>query len=303
MPGPQHSVTVIGDLLLELSTRIEGATFAALQRDALCYAPIRTSVGGTGANFALAAVDHFAAVNILGRVGEDAFGGVILKALVSSNVHTFVESCKGVSTGTTLYLRDSSSEVQHGVRLLVIDRGANRCIDQAYIENHVAIITQSDIFFLDGYSFMEEPRRSASEHAMKIAKAAGVTVALDLVPHNAHQFFRANDVASWFRCADLVIAEVRTIRRALGYPSDEEVHDAQATYDTCDLLRQSFPGTSFHLRFGVGNIERSLLCEVGQTPMLRANGYVETTEPKGFGDRLSAADLADYLSRTRSTRR
>jgi sugar/nucleoside kinase (ribokinase family) len=297
MSEHHNSVTVMGDLFVEFSVRVEGVTFQSLERDALYYGPIRMVAGGTAMNFALAAADHFRVVNILGRVGRDALGGTLLNAGFASNVSSCIEASGRASTGTAIYLRDSSKVFQNGVRFLVVDRGANMYIDHEYIEKYAAVIAGSDLFFLDSYSFLEEPRRSASESAMCIAKSGGAAVALDLVPHDAHLHFRTVDVERWVNQVDLVIAEVRTIRRVFGFHAEEEVLDPAIAQATWEMVHRKFPATSFYLRFGFGNIDRSLLCEVGRMPLLRENGYLGTAEARGFGDRLSAVDLGGYLSR------
>jgi sugar/nucleoside kinase (ribokinase family) len=293
----EHRLTLMGDLTVEFSSRLADVQFSALEHDQLRYAPIMISVGGTAANLALAAIERFAAVNVLARVGDDAFGGLVLATLSGRGVRTLLPPSRIASTGLAMYLRDSAPGVEKGVRLLVIDRGANRLVDTTDVEEHMSTIRESDAFFVDGYCFLEEPRCAASQHAMQLAQEAGVFVALDLVPHDAHRFFRLRNVTRWFERADLVISEVRTIRRILGLASAEEVKDAEAAYDTWRVLDATVPGRAFQLRFGAGNVDQSLHCQPGQEPELRDNGYMGAAEPRGFGDRLSAADLADFLSR------
>jgi sugar/nucleoside kinase (ribokinase family) len=302
MRAQQYSVTVLGDIFVEVSSRIRGMSFENLQRDRLCYDAIHIDAGGTAMNFALAAAGHFGRVNLLGRVGNDAFGESILKLDFASNIRSLIEKSNGVNTGTTIYIRDSSDAVRRGTRLLVVDRGANRCVDTEYVNQHSTVISGASLFFVDGYSFLDEPRRSAAEAAMQIAKAGGAAVALDLVPHDAHLFFSSADVARWVKGADLLIAEVRTIRQVLGLKTEDEVHDFTLVRDTLGTLRECFPETSFHLRFGVGNIENSLLYQMGQAPVFRTTGYSAAKETRGFGDRLSASDLADYVVRKEASR-
>jgi len=297
MQAQEYSVSVLGDLFVEVSSEAQGVTFETMRRDTLCYSPIFVTPGGAAMNFALAATGRFSGVNILGRVGNDAFSQVVLGAALSGGVRPFIEKSDTLPTGTAIYVRDSSTTVHRGVRLLVVDRGANRSVDTDYIERHAATISNSSLFFVDGYSFLEQPRRAAAEAAMRIARAGGAQVALDLVPHDAHLFFKFSDVACWVKSADLLIAEVRTVRRIMGLASDDEVHDPAIAHETLEAARRSFPGTAFHLRFGVGNIGNSLIGEVGHEPVLRTTGYSGTKEPRGFGDRLSAVDLADYLVR------
>lgn len=285
----------MGDLNVELTTTLDGS-FADLHQDRLTYRDIKSCVGGTAANLAIAATDFFPCINVIGRVGKDPFGTLIGNRFAERNVHLLCGPLDDKSTGVALYIRDATSATALGVRLLIIDRGANSFIDVDEVEKHIDAIQTSDVFFVDGYCFLQQPRRGASERAMRIAHDAGVLVAFDLVPHDAHRFFNFNEVQPWLDQTDVFITEVRTIRRLMGLPAEDEVHDIELAMETFQLLKAKFSNKYFQLRFGVGNIDQTLHCRPGQTPELRQNHYVDTTDPRGFGDRLSASEIAEYLA-------
>lgn len=290
-------LTLMGDLNVEFSTTLENSFFT-LRHDCLTYRDITTSVGGTAANLAFAAKRFFAQVNVIGRVGEDALGEHIDKLFADENVSLLCGHLSGKSTGVSLYIRDSTPLHHCGIRLLIIDRGANQFVDISEIERNRDVIAGSNALFVDGYCFVDEPRRSAADLALDIARDAGVLVAFDLVPHNAHRVFTLNEASRWLKKADVIITEVRTIRRLLGLESDDFVTDLKLVDEVFEVLKDMFGEKYFNLRFGVGNIEQSMLCRPGRTPELRWNHYVETKEPRGFGDRLSATELAEYLDPT-----
>jgi sugar/nucleoside kinase (ribokinase family) len=288
-------LTLIGDLNVEFSTTLE-TSFSSLIQDCLTYRDINTSVGGSAANLAFAAKRFFSTVNVIGRVGTDALGEHIRQRLADECVSLLCSPLAGESTGVSLYIRDSTSGHPCGNRLLIINRGANRFIDTAEIEKNRPVISGSNALFVDGYCFVDEPRRSASDLALDIARDAGVLVAFDLVPHDAHRVFTLDEVARWLKKADLIITELRTIRCLLGLDSDDVVTDIVLVDETLKVLRDMFGEKYFSLRFGAGGIDRSLLCRPGKAPELTWNHYVETDEPRGFGDRLSAIELAEYLT-------
>jgi sugar/nucleoside kinase (ribokinase family) len=287
-------LTLMGDLNVEFSTTLE-TTFSALDRDCLTYRAIKTSVGGTAANLAVAAKKFFSEVNVIGRLGEDALGEQIRRLFTDKHVSLLCSPLPGRTTGVSLYIRDAAPIHSHGIRLLMIDRGANPLIDITEIERNRAAISSSNALFVDGYCFVNEPRRSAADLALDIARDAGVLVAFDLVPHDAYRVFTLEEVSHWLKKAAMIITEVRTIRRVVGLESDDVVTDLEVVEETRRVLKDMFGEKFFNLRFGDGNIDRSMLCRPGRGPELRWNHYVNTDEPRGFGDRLSAAELAEYL--------
>jgi len=288
-------LTLMGDLNVEYSTTLE-TSFLSLDRDCLAYRDVTSSVGGSAANLALAARKLFSTVNVIGRVGADILGEHIARRFADAGVNLLCAPLSGESTGVSLYVRDASTEHPLGNRLLIINKGANRLVDVAEIERNRSAIGSSNCLFVDGYCFVDEPRRGAAERALDIAAEAGVLVAFDLVPHDAYRIFALDEASRWLKKADVIIAEVRTIRRLLGLESDDEVSDAKLVHETFKVLQDTFGEKYFNLRFGAGNIDQSLLCRPGRAPELRWNRYVETDEPRGFGDRLSAVELAEYLA-------
>lgn len=296
------SVTVLGDVSVETSGSLRDITFNDLNRDVLTYSPLRVETGGSAWNFALAACEAFERVNLMAKVGNDLPGELVLQAVASSSVHSLIEMTENAPTGCALYLRDGSKAVQRGHRLLVVDRGANRCIDVAYIERHAPEIRASSVLFLDGYCFLERTAREASELAMEIARKGGASVAFDLVPHDAQSHFSSEDIMRWIATSDLLIAEVRTIRRVIGLEADEEVLDREVALETLARLRPRFPRTSFHLRFGPGNIEYSLVAETPDEAVIRTNNYLAASQTRGFGDRLSAVDVAAWIAKKQSSK-
>jgi sugar/nucleoside kinase (ribokinase family) len=289
-------VTVLGDLNAELVSRLDEFNFLELDRDALLYHPIALRTGGTAASFAKAALAYFREVHVLGKVGADPLGAMICDELTRLGIGVHCDSDPRAPTGLDIALRDANPARVRGTRLVVVrTHSANHQLAIADVERHAATLAGSDALVLDGYCFLEPPRRDASMHAMRIADAAGVTIAFDIVPHTAYTLYDLATLQSMVELADIIIVEVRTIRRFLGLEVPEGIIDAAMALATADALRTEFPAfkdkTSF-LRFGIDNADQSLICLPNAAPQQTFTGYSQAQDLYGFGDRLTVRELA-----------
>src|SRR6476661_1265227 len=95
---PTPVVVVIGSINMDLvarTPRLPGAGETVLGTGDLLSIP-----GGKGANQAVAAARLGAAVHMVGRVGDDAFGRTLLTGLRRERVNTrFVRRTPGVASG------------------------------------------------------------------------------------------------------------------------------------------------------------------------------------------------------------
>jgi ribokinase len=86
--------------------------------------------GGKGANQAVAAARLGQRVAMVGCVGDDAAGEVLLRALDADGVdHSHVEALPGVPTGTALISVDP-----HGENAIVVSPSANSRLDRAAVD-------------------------------------------------------------------------------------------------------------------------------------------------------------------------
>lgn len=288
------SLVVMGDLNVELTSRLTERTFGSIKADLLDYACIDVRVGGVAYNLALASRKYFSEVALLSRVGNDALGGLITSALHANCIDVLLSPHPTQSTGAAIYVRDRSPQSEQGVRLLLIDKGANSEIDIDAVRGHASALADADAFFIDGYSFLESPRREAGMEAISLARRAGTPVAFDLVPHDTLRYFRPAFVAELIQLADLTIAEVRSIQPMLGVTPSES-RDAKAASETLEVLTRRFPDKGFELRYGLGNVDDSLLLLPGTDSRRLDNQYRTCDDPRGFGDLLTAATLAKLI--------
>jgi ribokinase len=131
-----------------------------------------TYPGGKGANQAVAAGKLGGEVWMLGAVGDDAFGTMLIESLRGAGVHTeLVEHCTGTS-GVALINTDDA-----GDNRIVVVPGANAEVSIDYVLRHRRTIEEASVLLLQ----LEVPLESVTM-AASLAKQAGVPVILDPAP-------------------------------------------------------------------------------------------------------------------------
>lgn len=124
-------VCVVGSLNVDTTLRVAtlpraGQTMLARGRT--------TSQGGKGANQAVAAASQGSAVHLVAAVGNDEQGRSSVDRLAA----------RGVQTGSVKFLDEAFTGsavvlvADDGENLIVVDQGANRSLDEAWVHQHVA---------------------------------------------------------------------------------------------------------------------------------------------------------------------
>ena len=163
-------VTVVGSLNMDLVVR---APRIPRPGETIIGGEFRTVPGGKGANQAVAAARLGAQVAMVGRVGGDAFGGLLLENLAAAGVdHTFVTRDVEAATGVALIEVDDA-----GQNSIVVVSGANMRLAPADVEAAAAAIGVADVLLLQLESPLETVTRAA-----QVAHARGVTVILNPAP-------------------------------------------------------------------------------------------------------------------------
>jgi ribokinase len=131
------------------------------------------SVGGKGANQAVAAAACGAGTELIARIGADAFGGMVREALAG----------RGVGHGRTLALPDAGTGLaaiyvgESGQNCIVVVPGANARLTPADIEAEVSLIRECDSVVLQCEIPMDTLYRT-----VELAAACGKTVILNPAP-------------------------------------------------------------------------------------------------------------------------
>lgn len=174
--------TVIGTATVDLFVsnlaampRSEGDEFTV---DSLVFhdGPLRTSLGGNGANSAYALARLGATVELVGGLGEDHLGNWMAEQLANAGVGMgSVRRYPGQGTATTLILSDRQQN-----RLAFHHEGANRAVDSSSIDS--ALIPGSDLLLLTSYPIMPGLRPQGAVELFREASQSDTRTAVDIGP-------------------------------------------------------------------------------------------------------------------------
>jgi len=163
------SVTIVGSINIDLTSYLDrwpkvGETITV--RETI------TTLGGKGANQAVAAARLGAKANLVGAVGSDGFGGKAARDLRAEGVGVLLSELEGVSTG--LAFIDVGPDGRNMIRL---SSGANGELSPADVARHEHVIAASAVVLLQN-----EIGLAASWEAARIARKAGALVVMDPAP-------------------------------------------------------------------------------------------------------------------------
>jgi ribokinase len=163
------SVTIVGSINIDLTSYLDrwpkvGETIAV--RETI------TTLGGKGANQAVAAVRLGSKVNFIGAVGSDGFGSKAARDLRAEGVGVLLAELPETSTG--LAFIDVGPDGQNMIRL---SSGANGKLSPADVARHEHAIAASSVVLLQN-----EIGLAASWEAARLARKAGAMVVMDPAP-------------------------------------------------------------------------------------------------------------------------
>jgi len=134
---------------------------------------LRTFPGGKGANQAVAAARLGGSVCMLGRVGQDAFGDLLLESLAADGVDTAaIERDRDEPTGVALIMVEEGGE-----NLIAVAPGANARVSAREIERAADCLDSESVLLLE----LEIPV-AAVESAAIAARQRGSRVILNAAP-------------------------------------------------------------------------------------------------------------------------
>ena len=136
-------------------------------------AVLSTHNGGKGANQAAAAALLGGSVVLLGRVGDDGFGGPLVRALEEKGVDTaLIEEAPGSSTGTAFI-----TVTEDGENSITVAPGANRRLTPEDVDAARGAIAGAAVLVAQ----MEVPRECVAR-AFEVAGEVGTRAILNLAP-------------------------------------------------------------------------------------------------------------------------
>lgn len=165
-----NSVIVFGSINMDLVVR---APSLPVPGETLLGHDFFTAPGGKGANQAVAIARLGVPTQMVGRVGQDSFGGELVNSLKISGVQTDqVLVDEAVGSGVAMIAVGDAGENQ-----IIVVPGANGQVNEADVERLVSLLPGAIALLLQ----FEIPMNAAIA-AAQAARAVGVTVILDPAP-------------------------------------------------------------------------------------------------------------------------
>ncbi len=159
-------VTALGELLID---------FAPKSTDAAGYPTLAANPGGAPGNFLAALNKYGCSVAMIGKVGDDMFGRLLLGTLKAAGIETRgVVVDPGQFTTLAFVSLDAS-----GNRDFSFARkpGADTCLTPDELDQ--ALIADSRVFHFGTLSLTDDPAREATRRAIALAKQHGRLISLD----------------------------------------------------------------------------------------------------------------------------
>ena len=132
--------------------------------------------GGKGSNQAVAAARCNAEVSFISRLGQDAFAQMALDMYAAEGIDARIEQTSDSYTGSAYIFIDDKT----GDNAIIVCPGAAGTISPEYIDGMAEVIKRADVFVTQ----LEQPL-DAAEHALALARQAGVITILNTAPAEA----------------------------------------------------------------------------------------------------------------------
>lgn len=129
--------------------------------------------GGKGSNQAVAAARCNAEVSFISRLGQDAFAQMALDMYTAEGIDARIEQTSDSYTGSAYIFIDDKT----GDNAIIVCPGAAGTISPEYIDGMAHVIERADVFVTQ----LEQPL-DAAEHALALARKAGVITILNTAP-------------------------------------------------------------------------------------------------------------------------
>jgi len=159
-------VTALGELLID---------FAPKSVDAAGYPTLAANPGGAPGNFLAALNKYGCSTAMIGKVGEDMFGHLLLNTLKEAGIET-----RGVVVDPTQFTTLAFVSLdESGNRDFSFARkpGADTCLNAAEIEPD--LIDDTRVFHFGTLSLTNDPARNATHRAVAYAKEKGKYISVD----------------------------------------------------------------------------------------------------------------------------
>jgi ribokinase len=169
MQATQKPIVVVGSVTMDMVTRTPQIPRIG---QTVIGTGFETTPGGKGANQGVAAARLGYPVQLVGKVGEDAYGAALIANLNAAGVNAYaMETTAGPSGLAPIFLSEA------GENSIVVVPGANGKMDCAAVNRHAALIRSAGMALCQ----LEIPMAAIS-HTLALCAEAGVPVMLDPAP-------------------------------------------------------------------------------------------------------------------------
>ncbi len=254
-------VVALGELLID---------FATVSTDPEGYPTMAAHPGGAPANFLAALTKFGAKTALLGKVGTDTFGKLLLDTLKKAGIETrgMIET-DDVFTTLAFVTFDET-----GDRKFAFSRkpGADTCI--SFEELDLSLIDEAKVFHFGTLSLTDEPARTATQKAVAYAKENGKLITYD--PNLRKPLWHSLEEAKKQLIWGLTQADVVKI-------SDEEVEFlfGLGVEDGAKYIMDNFPAKLVFVTCGADGCYFKNAVASGHVPSLKNIRVKDTT---GAGD-------------------
>jgi ribokinase len=170
----RSAIAVVGSINMDVAVRV-----AVLPQsgETVLGADAVLSLGGKGANQAVAAARLGADTRLIGCLGADAFGEAARQALMAEKIDLDgVRAVVSAATGVALITIGGD-----GQNMISVSPGANAVLSVATILSHASMLSTSRILLLQNETPVE-----AAHAAIQVARAAGALVICDPAPASGY---------------------------------------------------------------------------------------------------------------------
>jgi len=254
-------ITVVGSFAVGMTLRAQRMPIFG---ETLIASDFDLGPGGKGSNQAVAAARLGAKARFVGLIGDDALG----------RIATDLYAAEGVDTSHLVVSKEHPTGVgfiivnPEGKNGILLDMGANKWIDRAFVERAEPLIAESDVVL----SVLEIPVDAACT-AMELGRKHGVKTVLNPAP-------AAPIPKAAFHWIDVLTPNETELRILLGLQPD----DSTPTVELASRLQREY-GTTVVVTRGE---EGSLLLGTGE-PQTFSAVPVEVVDTTGAGDAFTAA--------------
>lgn len=266
-------VVALGELLID---------FTCQSVDADGYPTMAAHPGGAPANFLAALAKFGAKTALLGKVGNDAFGKLLVKTLADSGIATEgLIVAEDVFTTLAFVTLDETGNREFS---FARKPGADTCI--RFEELNKTLIDEAKVFHFGTLSLTDEPARQATVQAVAYAKSKGKLITYD--PNLRKPLWRSMEEAKQQMLWGMQQADVVKI-------SDEEVQFLfdLAVRDGAKYILEHFDVKLVFVTCGPDGCFFKNAKAEGMVPSLQGIKVVDTT---GAGDIFGGSAVWKLLS-------